>query len=101
MSLAYKEKTNKDARIQFKQINFYIELLRINGIRLSSNIAKHLDDEIWELRPGNNRILFFCFDNDSFVLLHLFRKKTNKTPRSEIEKAKRECDDYKKRKGGK
>lgn len=84
----------KDARIQYKQIVRYIELLQNNGLTLPNTIAKHLQGEIWELRPGNNRILFFAFDGDTFVLLHLFRKKTQKTPKREIEKAFLEIKDY-------
>ena len=53
-----------------------------------------LFDDIWELRPGNNRVLYFYFKNDTFVLLHQFRKKTQKTPKREIERAKAERDDY-------
>ncbi|MBR1629751.1 MAG: type II toxin-antitoxin system RelE/ParE family toxin [Lachnospiraceae bacterium] len=34
-----------------------------------------------------------------FVLLHHFRKKTQKTPKREIEKAKTERDDWVSRKG--
>lgn len=85
---------NKDLRIQYHQIVFYIELLKNNGTYLPENITKHLDDGIWELRPGNNRIFYFFFDNDTFVLLHHFRKKTRKTPKREIEKAKSERADY-------
>ena len=33
----------------------------------------------------------------TFVLLHHFQKKTQKTPAAEIEKAKRELEDYKRR----
>lgn len=90
--------TNKDARIQFKQISLYIQLLEDNGTRLNENITKHLDDNIWELRPGNNRVLYFYFKDDTFVLLHQFRKKTQKTPKREIERAKAERDDYLSRK---
>ena len=54
--LRKQSKTNKDARIQYKQIIFYIELLQNNGTKLNENITKHLDEDIWELRPGNNRI---------------------------------------------
>ena len=79
-SLRVKAATNKDARIQYKQISLYIQLLE--------------DDDIWELRPGNNRVLYFYFQNDTFVLLHQFRKKTQKTPKREIERAKAERDDY-------
>mgnify|MGYP003301221275 CR=1 FL=1 len=54
--------------------------------------------EIWDFRPGNNRIFYFFCDDNSFVLLHSFRKKTQKTPRREISKAKSERDDYLSRK---
>ena len=86
--------TSKDARIQHKQASLYIELLQQNGTRLNENITKHLEDGIWELRPGNNRVFYFFFQDNTFVLLHQFRKKTQKTPKREIEKAKRERDDY-------
>lgn len=63
-SLRVKAATNKDARIQYKQISLYIQLLEDNGTRLNENITKHLDDDIWELRPGNNRVLYFYFKLD-------------------------------------
>ena len=37
--------------------------------------------------------------DDAYALLHQFRKKTQKTPRREIEKAKAERDDWISRKG--
>ena len=92
--LRIKAATSKDARIQHKQASLYIELLQQNGTRLNENIAKHLEDGIWELRPGINRVFYFFFQDNTFVLLHQFRKKTQKTPKREIEKAKRERDDY-------
>ena len=92
--LRKKAQTNKDARIQHKQVALYIQLLQDNGTNLSENIAKHLEDGIWELRPGVNRVLYFFFEKETFILLHHFRKKTQKTPRSEIEKAKSERKDY-------
>lgn len=99
IKLSRKSINDKNSRIQLKQITLYIELLKKQGNKLSSNITKHLTDEIWELRPGNNRILYFYFENN-YILLHMFRKKTNKTPKSEIEKAIREYNDYKSRNGG-
>lgn len=92
--LRYKAVTNKDARIQYNQISLYIELLQNNGTALPNNITKHIEDDIWELRPGNNRIFYFYCDKESYVLLHIFRKKTQKTPQREIKKAKSERDDY-------
>lgn len=99
--LALQEKaiTNKDARIQHKQVSQYIQFLEDYGTRLGENVTKHLEEDIWELRPGNNRIIFFFFRDNTFVLLHHFRKKTQKTPRREIEKAKAERNDWIIRKG--
>lgn len=85
---------NKDARIQYNQATLYIELLQNNGTKLPDNITKHIDADIWELRPGNNRIFYFFCEKNRIILLHSFRKKTQKTPRREIEKAKAERDDY-------
>ena len=93
-SLEQQMATNKDARIQFKQAIQYIQFLADHGTRLGENITKHLVENIWELRPGHNRVLFFYYENNTFVLLHHFRKKTLKTPKREIEKAKAERDDW-------
>lgn len=89
-----KADTNKNARIQYRQIVLYIQLLRENGTRMNENLTKHLEDGIWELRPGDNRVLYFFHTADTFVLLHSFRKRTRKTPRREIERAKAERADY-------
>ena len=39
--LRLKMESSKDARIQFKQVNMYIELLSQNGTNLNENITKH------------------------------------------------------------
>ena len=96
-NLRKRSSSNKDARIQYKQILLCIQLLQDNGTMLPDNVTKHLEDDIWELRPGNNRILYFYYKDSTFVLLHYFRKKTNKTSRREIERAKKERDDFLKR----
>ena len=102
--LRIKSASNKDARIQLKQVSLYIELLKRNGTNMNENITKHLEEDIWELRPGNNRVFYFfvqkdaVLEKDTFILLHQFRKKSQKTPRREIEQAKRERDDYLSRK---
>ncbi len=97
--LLKRSESNKDARIQFKQASQYIQFLEDYGTRLGENVTKHLDEDIWELRPGNNRVLFFYFKDNTFVLLHHFRKKTQKTPPREIERAKSERNDWIARKG--
>ena len=93
-TLLSKSATSKDARIQYKQLSRYIELLQEHGTNLPVGIIKHLDGDIWELRPGNNRVFFFYFDNETYVLLHHYRKKTQKTPQREIRRAISEMNDY-------
>ena len=92
--LREKSATNKDARIQYEQIVFYLDLLAHNGTNLPSKITKHLEDDIWELRPGNNRIFYFYYADGQYVLLHHFRKKSMKTPPRELARAKEARTDY-------
>ena len=99
-SLRLKSSKSKDARIQFRQFSLCMELLKTNGVNLSTDVAHQIDGDIWELIPGKNRVLYFYYKDNKFVLLHQFVKKTNKTPQKEITKAKKERDDYKKRFGG-
>lgn len=93
-SLRMKSGSVKDARIQYQQAARCIQLLQDNGTNLPVEIAKHLESEIWELRPGNNRIFFFYYDHGTYVLLHHYLKKTQKTPAREISRAKAEMNDY-------
>ena len=89
-----KSKKGKDARINLEKVHDYIETLAQCGTYAGEPVCKHLDAEIWELRPLGNRILFAALVNGRFILLHQFPKKTQKTPRREIDKAKRELADY-------
>ena len=89
----------KTARIQYQQVARYIQELQENGTNLSNNVVKHIEDEIWELRPGRNRVFFFYYYNGTYILLHHYVKKSQKTPRKEIERAKSEMKDYIFRKG--
>ena len=88
---------NKGNRIKLKKITMYIELLSKHGLTLTEPYIKKLDKDIWELRPLRDRILFASWCNNKFVLLSVFMKQTQKTPKSEIEKAQRLLEDYKKR----
>ncbi len=87
------QKKDKDSRIKLNKIRDYIKVLSEYGTQAGEPYIKHLDGEIWELRPLRDRILFIGWANGSYVLLHQFMKKTQKTPAREIEKAKRELAD--------
>lgn len=90
---------SKDSRIKLNKIRGYVKALSMNGTYLPETYAKHLEGEIWELRPIDNRILFAAWIDGAFILLHSFVKKTQKTPKREIEQAKRELADFKEREG--
>lgn len=87
-------KKDKDSRIKLNKLNDYIQALSVYGTRAGEPYVKHLEDDIWELRPLRDRILFAAWVNRSFVLLHHFVKKTQKTPRREIDQAKKELADF-------
>ncbi len=91
---------NKDAKIHFCKIVAYIDSLEEYGTRIGTPVTKHLDGEIWELRPLDNRILYAYYKNNTFILLHHFKKKTRKTPKKEIKQAVRNLKDYQERYGG-
>lgn len=88
---------NKDNNIKFNKIISYIRMLRIYGLSLGEPFIKRIDSELWELRPIRDRIFFSYYDKNKFILLNIFTKKTNKTPKSEILKAKKILNDYRKR----
>ena len=94
------KRTDKDSRVNFTKIQDYMRILRRYGKSAGEPYMKHLDGEIWELRPIRARILFSSWLGNDFILLHYFQfKKTNKTPQSEIAKAKRNLEDMKRRSG--
>ena len=75
------KKKDKDSRIKLNKIRDYVKILRIYGTRAGEPYVKHIEGDIWELRPLRDRIFFVAWINDSFVLLHHFMKKTQKTPK--------------------
>ena len=70
--LQEKAKTSKDARINRQKILAYMAALQECGTRLGEPFVKFLEEDIF----------------------HHFVKKSQKTPKKEIEKAKRNRDDW-------
>jgi len=79
-----------------------IDLLATNGPELREPYSKSLGDGILELRTkvGSDisRVLYFFVIGRRIILTNGFIKKTQKTPRYELERAKRFRDDYIQRK---
>lgn len=96
--LQQQAETSKDSKINFRKTVAYMDILEEVGTRIGEPVTKHLDGEIWELRPLRNRILYAFYKDNTFILLHHFMKKTRKTPQKEIEQAKRNLKDFRERK---
>jgi len=91
------EKNTKDSRIKLNKIRDYIKILCEYGTNIGEPYIKHIEEDLWELRPLRNRILFVAWKNNTYVLLHVFYKKTQKTPQKEIAIAKKRLIDLKER----
>lgn len=78
-----------------------IDLLETNGILLRKPYSEYLGSDIFELRTKQGsditRVLFFFFVGNKAVLTNGFTKKTRKTPKTEIEIAKKYKADYERR----
>ena len=86
--------TNKESRIKLNKIVAYMDLLEEMGTRIGEPVTKHLEGELWELRPLKDRILYAYYKENKFLILHHFAKKTRKAPKREIERAKRNLYDF-------
>jgi len=92
-------KTNKHDRINHDKIAAYMGLLKLHGTHIGEPVVKHIKGNMWELRPLSNRIFFFYWKDNTFVMLHHFIKDTKKTPPQEIKNAQAKLKDYLERYG--
>jgi phage-related protein len=70
------------------KIHKYIEFLRKSDGVLDEPYSRHIKEKIRELRVDfsnkKHRIFYFTFVSKNIILLHVFLKKTSKTPVKEI-----------------
>ena len=89
---------NSKTRAKFAQIAI---LLEEKGPEVQMPYSKHLEDGIFEVRviigKDSSRFLYFFQEGNRIIFTNGFKKKTQKTPRREIEAAKRYRSDYIKR----
>ena len=79
-----------DVRASFERI---VQLVQAVGLeRVHEPYIKHIEDRIWEMRlrgrDGIARALYVTATGWRVVILRVFTKKTQKTPRREIELAR-------------
>lgn len=90
---------NKDAKVNKNKIFRYLKALGEFGTRIGNPVVKHIEGDLWELRPLKNRIFFFYWKENKFILVHYYIKKTQKTPKKEIDKAMFNIKDWIERNG--
>lgn len=90
-----------DTKMRAKVVG-HMEILEEKGTFLREPLSAPLQDGIFELRSklGSNivRSLYFFYYGGEIVITNGFVKKTRKTPRREIQKAKVRRKDYIRRK---
>lgn len=81
-----------------------IEQLRVRNVQAREPLVRHLEGKLWELREESRtnifRLLYFFFSGRRIVFLHGFQKKTQKTPRRELETAQKRKQRFIDREGG-
>jgi phage-related protein len=75
------------------KVNNVLRLLEEFGTMLGMPHARQIEGRLWELRPGGNRLFYFLYMNNEFVILHGYRKKSMKAPQKEIDTACRRMEE--------
>lgn len=75
------------------RIVWVIDLLKENGFNLTKLYLKKLTRGLWELRTGKWRLLFGVV-NKGAIIVNIFLKKTQKTPKKEIRLALQRLKEY-------
>ena len=57
-------KNDKDSRIKANKILTYIDSLKQYGVLIGEPFVKHLEGDLWELRPLRDRIFFVAWHED-------------------------------------
>ncbi len=84
-----------DMRARFERI---VTLIRDHGLEtVHEPYVKHLDDKLWEMRlkgrDGIARAIYVTAAGRRVVVLRTFVKKTEKTPKQELELARKRAKD--------
>ncbi len=72
----------------------YVSMLQEKGEELRRPMADYVGDKLYELRPKAHRALYFFMLKDYVVIVHLFRKKTDRLPNAEKRTALNRMGDF-------
>ncbi len=66
------------------KIRNVLRLLQEFGTNLGMPHTKHIQGKLWEIRPGGIRMFNFAYIEQQLVILHGYRKQSQKAPEREI-----------------
>jgi phage-related protein len=82
---------DQEAKVIAKFAHIF-ELLQEQGTSVGKPYVAPVEDKLYEIRVEHNtniyRTIYFAYTGKRFILLHGFQKKTQKTPKKEIDIAK-------------
>ena len=76
ISLQEKAQSSKDSRIKLKKIYEYIGILSRNGTMAGEPYIKHIEADIWELRPLSDRIFLFLEGQYFYIATSIQKEKS-------------------------
>ncbi len=81
-----------------------MEQLRQRNVQAREPLVRHIEGRLWELRRESRtniyRLFYVFIEGRRILFLHGFQKKTEKTPRGEIDIALSRLQDFVTRQGG-
>lgn len=84
-----KDFLDKLPRQQQAEIDAVLEDLQNYGLDAPLVSMRQIQGKLWEIRIAQARIFYAMIERDTMVLLHAYKKQSQKAPRYEIEKALR------------
>lgn len=86
-----------DMRARLVRLGAIIEAVGFQG--LPNDTVKHLEDKLWELRirgkDGISRAIYVTATGQRVIIVRVFIKKTQKTPKHELELARQRAAEIK------
>lgn len=70
-----------------------IRLLTEAGVSLGMPHVRPIED-LWELRAGPNRLFYVAHTGRRFIILHGYRKQSQKAPKREVQRARQRLRDF-------
>lgn len=70
-----------------------IEDICQHGLEGSSATFRHIQGRLWEIKVSSQRVFYVIISGPEMILLHAYKKQTQKAPKKEIETAQHRMKD--------